>query len=52
MNGIFHRRDGHMGATEVGQAAGIDMSLHLVGERCGADVAADTARFMDYPRAG
>lgn len=25
VNGIFHRRDGHMGATEIGQAAGLEM---------------------------
>jgi transcriptional regulator GlxA family with amidase domain len=37
--------------TSAGVSAGIDMSLHIVEQRCGVDVANDTARFMDYPRA-
>lgn len=36
--------------TSAGVAAGIDLALHIVEQRCGAAVANDTARFMDYPR--
>ena len=35
--------------TSAGVSAGIDMSFHIVEQRCGRDVADDTARFMDYP---
>lgn len=35
--------------TSAGIAAGIDMSLHLVARLCGAELAACTARQMDYP---
>jgi transcriptional regulator GlxA family with amidase domain len=33
----------------AGIAAGIDMSLHVVDRLCGAEVAAKTARHMEYP---
>jgi transcriptional regulator GlxA family with amidase domain len=33
----------------AGIAAGIDMSLHVVERLCGAEVAAKTARHMEYP---
>jgi transcriptional regulator GlxA family with amidase domain len=33
----------------AGIAAGIDMSLHVVERLCGAEVAAQTARHMEYP---
>jgi transcriptional regulator GlxA family with amidase domain len=35
--------------TSAGIAAGIDMSLHVVGRLLGAEAAADTARYMEYP---
>jgi transcriptional regulator GlxA family with amidase domain len=35
--------------TSGGIAAGIDMSLHVVGRLLGASVAAETARYMEYP---
>ncbi len=35
--------------TSAGIAAGIDMSLHVVGRLLGADAAAETARHMEYP---
>ncbi|MCP4173552.1 MAG: DJ-1/PfpI family protein [Fuerstiella sp.] len=35
--------------TSAGIAAGIDMSLHVVARRLGVDVAAATARHMEYP---
>ncbi len=35
--------------TSAGIAAGIDMSLHVVGRLFGADAAAETARHMEYP---
>ncbi len=35
--------------TSAGIAAGIDCSLHLVGRLLGADTAAATARYMEYP---
>jgi transcriptional regulator GlxA family with amidase domain len=35
--------------TSAGIAAGIDLSLHLVGKLCTPDLAAATARQMDYP---
>ena len=35
--------------TSAGIAAGLDMSLHLVGRLAGADLARRTARQMDYP---
>jgi len=35
--------------TSGGIAAGIDMALHVVGRLCGNDVAAETARHMEYP---
>ena len=37
--------------TWAGVSAGIDMAFHIVEQRCGRDVADDTARFMDYPLA-
>ncbi len=36
--------------TSAGVSAGIDLSLHIVEQRCGAAVANDTAKYMDYPR--
>jgi transcriptional regulator GlxA family with amidase domain len=33
----------------AGIAAGIDMSLHVVERLCGAEIAAKTARHMEYP---
>ena len=35
--------------TSVGVAAGIDMSLHVVGRLLGNEVAAATAKHMEYP---
>jgi transcriptional regulator GlxA family with amidase domain len=35
--------------TSGGIAAGIDMSLHVVGRLLGTEVAAETARYMEYP---
>ena len=35
--------------TSAGIAAGIDMSLHVVSRLHGAEVAAATARHMEYP---
>jgi transcriptional regulator GlxA family with amidase domain len=35
--------------TSAGIAAGIDMSLHIVARLCGPELAARTARQMDYP---
>jgi transcriptional regulator GlxA family with amidase domain len=35
--------------TSGGIAAGIDMSLHVVARLLGAETAADTARYMEYP---
>jgi transcriptional regulator GlxA family with amidase domain len=40
--------NGHV-LTSAGIAAGLDMSLHLVGRLAGADLARRTARQMDYP---
>ena len=37
--------------TSAGVAAGIDMAFHVVETLCGADVADETARYIDYPRA-
>jgi transcriptional regulator GlxA family with amidase domain len=36
--------------TSAGVSAGIDLALHIVEQRCGAAVANDTAKYMDYPR--
>lgn len=35
--------------TSAGIAAGIDLSLHLVGQLCSPELAVATARQMDYP---
>ena len=35
--------------TSAGVAAGIDMSFQLVARLCGAEVAEETARYIDYP---
>ena len=35
--------------TSGGIAAGIDMSLHVVARLHGPEVAAQTARYMEYP---
>jgi transcriptional regulator GlxA family with amidase domain len=37
--------------TSAGISAGIDMALHVVEKILGADVANDTARYMEYRRA-
>jgi len=34
----------------AGIAAGIDMSFHVVAKLLGEEVAAKTARYMEYPR--
>ena len=46
-----HRRfvDNGRIITSAGIAAGIDMSLHVVSRRFGADVAVATAKHMEYP---
>lgn len=36
--------------TSAGVSAGIDMSLYIVEQRCGLEIANDTARYIDYPR--
>ena len=36
--------------TSAGVSAGIDMAFHVVEKHCGADIANDTARYIDYPR--
>jgi transcriptional regulator GlxA family with amidase domain len=38
--------------TSGGIAAGIDMSLHVVGRLLGSDEAVKTARYMEYPWSG
>lgn len=35
--------------TSAGVAAGIDMTFELVARRCGREVAAETARYIEYP---
>jgi hypothetical protein len=35
--------------TSAGIAAGIDLSLHLIGRMCSTELAHATARQMDYP---
>ncbi|WP_438481154.1 DJ-1/PfpI family protein [Oleiharenicola lentus] len=40
--------NGHV-LTSAGISAGIDVSLHLVAKLLGADAAAQTARYMEYP---
>lgn len=35
--------------TSAGVAAGIDMALSVVATRCGSEVAAETAHYMEYP---
>ncbi len=35
--------------TSAGVAAGIDMAFEIVARRCGAEVAAETARYIEYP---
>jgi transcriptional regulator GlxA family with amidase domain len=37
--------------TSAGVSAGIDMALHIVARLCGAEIAAATARNMEYTRA-
>jgi transcriptional regulator GlxA family with amidase domain len=36
--------------TSAGVSAGIDMALYLVEQLCGAEVATDTARYLEYMR--
>jgi transcriptional regulator GlxA family with amidase domain len=38
--------------TSAGVAAGIDLAFHVVATRHGREVAAETARYIDYPWAG
>ena len=38
--------------TSAGVAAGIDMAFHVVERLCGKAVADETARYIEYPRAG
>jgi len=40
-------RDGIV--TSAGVAAGIDMAFSLVEQHCGSEVAAETARYIEYP---
>ena len=37
--------------TAAGVAAGIDMAFHLVERLCGREVADETARYIEFPRA-
>lgn len=37
--------------TSAGVAAGIDMAFHLVERLCGREVADETARYIEFPRA-
>lgn len=45
--GVRYVDEGHL-VTSAGVAAGIDMSLYLVERLCGTEVAAATARRMEY----
>jgi transcriptional regulator GlxA family with amidase domain len=36
--------------TSAGVSAGIDMSFYVVEKLCGAEVADETAHYIDYPR--
>lgn len=38
--------------TSAGVAAGIDMAFEVVARRCGREVAAETARYIEYPWQG
>jgi transcriptional regulator GlxA family with amidase domain len=40
--------DGHV-VTSAGISAGIDMALRVVARLCGASIARETARHMEYP---
>ncbi len=35
--------------TSAGVSAGLDMAFHVVAKVCGETVAAETARYIDYP---
>ena len=43
--------NGHV-CTAAGIAAGLDLSLHVVGRLLGAEAAHTTARYMEYPLHG
>jgi transcriptional regulator GlxA family with amidase domain len=47
LEGVRYVRDGNL-LTAAGVSAGIDMSLWLVGELWGVDIARQTQRFMEY----